>query len=163
MSERRFLVAKNPELGSSLPFLVRFPIGSDGLVLKARETWPRTSKVYSHRAAAGEWHDGLEIVEDVGVRSCVRKGIAIDLVLDRGKEHRSEFVFTRMKRGREGIFWQSAKTTTKARTVPLSNCSAPEARPANASLETPIDDRRRRVVTCMSPCSGKPIRVRRGP
>ena len=115
MSDRRFLVAKNPDLDSSLPFLVRLPIGSDGLVLKARETWPRTSKVYCHRAAEDEWHDDLEVVEDVGVRSCVRKGVAIDLVLDRGKEHRSQFVFTRMKGGREGIFWQSAKTTKKAR------------------------------------------------
>lgn len=62
VSERRFLVAKNPDPDSSLPFLVRLPIGSDGLVL-----------------------------------------------------HRSQFVFTRMKGGREGIFWQSAKTTKKAR------------------------------------------------
>lgn len=115
MSEKRFIVAKNPDPDSSLPYLVQLPVGTNGLVLKARETWPRTAKVYCHRAAEGEWHDGLQIVEDVGVRSCVRKGVAIDLVLDRGKEHRSQFVFTRMKGGREGIFWQSAKTTKKAR------------------------------------------------
>lgn len=115
MSDRRFIVAKNPDPDSSLPYLVWLPIGADGLVLKVRETWPRTSKVYCHRAAAGEWHDHLEVVADVGVRTCVRKGIAIDLVLDRGKEHRSQFVFTRMKGGREGIFWQSAKTTRQAR------------------------------------------------
>jgi len=46
----------------------------------------------------------LEIVEDIGVWSCVRKGVAIDLVLDWGKEHRSQFVFAGMKGGREGIF-----------------------------------------------------------
>jgi hypothetical protein len=112
---RRFLVARNPDSDSSLPYLVRLPIGDGGLVLKARETWPRTAKVYCHRATPDEWHDQLEIVEDVGVGSCDRKGVAIDLVLERGKEHRSQFVFTRMKGGREGIFWQSAKTTKKAR------------------------------------------------
>lgn len=115
MAQRRFLVAKNPDPDSSLPFLVRLPVGADGLVLKSRETWPRTAKVYCHRADLDDWHDGLEVIEDIGVRSCVRNGVAIDLVLDRGKEHRSQFVFTRMKGGREGIFWQSAKTTKSAR------------------------------------------------
>lgn len=38
VSERRFVVAKNPDPDSTLPFLVRLPIGTDGLVLKARET-----------------------------------------------------------------------------------------------------------------------------
>ncbi|MDH4075118.1 MAG: ERCC4 domain-containing protein [Acidimicrobiia bacterium] len=113
--ERRFLVARNPDPDSSLSYLVRLPLGSAGLVLRARETWPRTAKVYCHRAEPGEWHDGLEIVDDVGVRSCVRNGVAVDLVLDRGREHRSQFVFTRIQGGREGIFWQSPKTTRKAR------------------------------------------------
>ncbi len=109
------MVARNPDPDSSLPFLLHLPLGPDGLVLKARETWPRTSKVYCHRAEEGEWHDGLEIVEDLPVRSCVRRGVAVDLVLDRGRENRSQFVFTRLKGGREGIFWQSARTTRKAR------------------------------------------------
>lgn len=112
---RHFLVAKNPDTDSTLPYLLRLPLGPDGLVLKARETWPRTSKVYCHRAAEGELHDELEIVDDVPVRSCVRRGVAVDLVLDRGREQRSQFVFTRMKGGREGIRWQSAKTAKSAR------------------------------------------------
>ncbi|MEZ5170292.1 MAG: ERCC4 domain-containing protein [Acidimicrobiia bacterium] len=140
MPERRFLVAKNPDLDSSLPFLVRLPIGPHGLVLKARETWPRTSKVYCHRAAEGEWHDSLEILEDVGVRSCVRKGVAIDLVLDRGKEHRSQLVFTRLKGGREAIFWQSAKTTRKAR----PSVRVPGRRASNLPNFTIIVDTRER-------------------
>ena len=41
-----FLIARNPEADSTLPFLVRIPLGADGIVLKARETWPRTSKVW---------------------------------------------------------------------------------------------------------------------
>jgi len=39
-----FVVARNPEPNSSLPYLLRIPLGRDGIVLKARETWPRTSK-----------------------------------------------------------------------------------------------------------------------
>ncbi len=107
-----FVVARNPEPDSRLPFLLRLPLGR-GVVLKARETWPRTSKVYCHRAE--EWPDQPEIVERVGVRSCTRRGPAIDLVLDRARENRSQFVFTVLRTGREAIFWQSARTTRKAR------------------------------------------------
>jgi hypothetical protein len=33
--ERRFLVARNPDPGSSLPYLIRIPLGRDGLVLES--------------------------------------------------------------------------------------------------------------------------------
>jgi hypothetical protein len=49
------------------------------------------------------------------VRSCQRRGVAIDLVLDRPRENRSQLVFTRIQGGREGIFWQYARTTRQAR------------------------------------------------
>jgi hypothetical protein len=111
--ERAFLVARNPDPDSTLPYLIRLPLGHDGLVLKARETWPRTSKVYCHRADG--WPSGLEILESVPVRSCTRRGVAIDLVLARARESRSQVVFTKLKGGREGIFWQSARTTKQAR------------------------------------------------
>jgi hypothetical protein len=83
------------------------------LLLKARDTWPRTAKVYCHRS--DDWPEPVEIVEEVPIRSCVRRGVAIDLVLDRARENRSQFVFTRIQGGREGIFWQSPKTTRTAR------------------------------------------------
>ena len=101
---RRFIVAKNPDPESTLPLLLWLPVGAEGLVLKAREVWPRTSKVYCHRAD-GEWPDEPDIVDEVEVRSCERRGVAIDLVLDRRQENRSQFVFTRLKGGREAIFW----------------------------------------------------------
>ena len=83
-----------------------------------RDTWPRTSKVYCHRAPG--WPDDPEILERVPVRSCVRRRAAIDLVLDRGRENRSQFVITRIRGGREAIFWQSPRTTKAARpNVPL--------------------------------------------
>jgi hypothetical protein len=107
------VVARNPEQGSTLPFLIRLPHGPRGLVLKARDSWPRTARVYCHRAA--EWPADVEELERVPVKSCVRRGVAIDLVLARGRENRSQIVFTKLRGGREGIFWQTARTAKAAR------------------------------------------------
>ena len=109
-----FEVAANPDPDSTLPFLIRLPLPGGELVLKARDSWPRTAKVYCHRAEDG-WPDDPQIVEQIPVRSCQRRGVAIDLVLDRPRENRSQLVFTRIQGGREGIFWQSARTTRQAR------------------------------------------------
>ena len=106
-----FVIARNPDESSSLPFLLRLPLGPNGIALKVRDTWPRTAKVYCHRA--DEWPEGLDVIERVPVRSCVRRGAAVDLVLDRSRENRSQFVFT-MARGREVIFWQTARTAKQA-------------------------------------------------
>lgn len=113
MAQAEFVIAKNPELDSSLPYLIRLPLGEAGVVLKARDTWPRTAKVYCHRAEG--WPADSEIVERVPVRSCVRRGAAVDLILERGRENRSQIVFTRIRGGREAIFWQSARTARQAR------------------------------------------------
>ncbi|MFM6848050.1 MAG: ERCC4 domain-containing protein [Terrabacter sp.] len=107
-----FLIARNPDEGSSLPYLVRIPLGEHGIVLKSKDTWPRTSKVYCHRA--DEWPADADVVERVATRVCVRRGAAIELVLDRARESRSQFVLTHVK-GREAIFWQSARTAKQAR------------------------------------------------
>jgi hypothetical protein len=40
-----FVVARNPEEDSKLPYLLRLPL-EGGLMLKARESWPVTSRVY---------------------------------------------------------------------------------------------------------------------
>jgi hypothetical protein len=45
-----FVVARNPDEDSTLPHLVRLPLGPAGVVLKVRDTWPRTAKVYCHPA-----------------------------------------------------------------------------------------------------------------
>jgi hypothetical protein len=110
---RLFEVARNPDVRSRLPYLVRLPLPGGDVVLKAREPWPRTGAVYCH-PADGEWPTDAELVERVPVRSCRRRGGAIDLVLDRAREHRSQLVFTRV-RGREVIFWQSPRTARAAR------------------------------------------------
>jgi hypothetical protein len=132
-----FVVARNPEEGSSLPFLIRVPVGPQGVVLKVRDTWPRTAKVYCH-AAAG-WPDEPEIVERVRVRSCVRRGAAIDLVLDRARENRSQIVFTQIRGGREAIFWQTARTAKQAR----PNVALPTRRSAAGQLSILVDSNER--------------------
>jgi hypothetical protein len=108
-----FVVARNPDPDSRLPYLVRLPI-EGGLILKVRDTWPRTSRVFCARVDGG-WPSEAEIVEEVAVTLCRRRGVAIDLVLDRPRENRSQFVFTTLPSGREGIFWQTRKVVTTAR------------------------------------------------
>ncbi|MFA9430696.1 ERCC4 domain-containing protein [Egicoccus sp. AB-alg2] len=104
-----FRVARNPEDGSKLPYLLWVPVPGDALILKAREPWPQTAKVYCHRAT---WPSDSEVdlVEEIAVRVCSWRGRSVDLVLDRHRNNRSQFVFTRLKGGREAIFWQTSRT-----------------------------------------------------
>jgi len=115
-SAPNFVVARNPEEDSTLPFLLRLPIDG-GLLLKARERWPATARVYCHPLE--RWPEAAEVLEEVAVRRCERRGTAVDLVLDRGRENRSQFVFTEPHAGRAGgrrmIFWQTARTARRAR------------------------------------------------
>jgi hypothetical protein len=111
-----FLVARNPDADSSLPYLLRLPI-EGGILLKARDRWPTTARVYCH--PLDDWPADAEIVEQVAVRSCRRRGAAIDLVLDRARNNRSQIVFTKPNPGRANgrpmIFWQTARTAQRAR------------------------------------------------
>lgn len=106
-----FIVARNPQEDSRLPYLVRLPL-EGGIVLKARDRWPATARVYCHRLEEA-WPLDAEIVEQTAVLLCRRRGAAIDLVLDRPRQARSQFVFTQVK-GREAIFWQTQKTVRAA-------------------------------------------------
>jgi len=108
----QFVIARNPEPDSRLPFLLWVPLGTRGLVFKARDTWPRTAAIYCHPVDG--WPENADVVERIPVRSCVRHGAAVDLVLDRGRENRSQFVFT-TARGRQVIFWQSPRTVKQSR------------------------------------------------
>lgn len=128
------LIARNPDAGSSLPFLLRVPLG-DGLVFRTKGTWPRTTALYCHPVEVGEWPDEPELVERVPLRACVRRGAAIDVVADRGREHRSQIVFTNA-RGRQMVFWQSPRTRKQAR----PDVRLPTARAAGiAELEIVVD------------------------
>jgi hypothetical protein len=133
---RELLIARNPDPGSTLPFLLRVPVPGGDLLLKARETWPRTSKVYCHRLDA--WPDDAEVVDRVPVRSCVKRGPAIDLVVDRARENRSQLILAQA-RGREVIFWQSPRTSKQARPA----VTLPSRRASGHVLEIVVDSRER--------------------
>lgn len=109
---RTFVVARNPDPDSRLPYLLRLPLAG-APILKARDSWPRTARVFCHRSEA--WPADAEVIEEVPVLSCVRRGVSIDLVLDRPRENRSQFVFTTLPSGHEGIFWQTRKVVGTAR------------------------------------------------
>jgi hypothetical protein len=109
--QTRFRVARNPDPVSKLPYLIWLPIDG-GLVLKARETWPRAARVFcSHEQTP--WDESAGIVDEADVALCRRRGAAIDLVLDRPQLTRSQFVFT-MARGRPAVWWQTQKTVQAA-------------------------------------------------
>jgi hypothetical protein len=107
------LVARNPDPDSSLPYLLRLPL-EGGIVFRTRGTWPRTGALYCHPVGSEEWPAEPEVVERVALRACARRGAAIDVVCDRGREQRSQIVFTRA-RGREVVFWQSPRTRKQSR------------------------------------------------
>jgi hypothetical protein len=44
------LIARNPDTESSLPYLLRVPLG-DGLLFATSGTWPRTNALYCHPLA----------------------------------------------------------------------------------------------------------------
>jgi hypothetical protein len=106
-----FVIARNPQEDSRLPYLVRLPL-ERGLLLKARAPWPATARVYCHRYEE-PWPEDAEIVDEAPVLVCRRRGPALDLVLDRPRQARSQFVFTQVK-GREAMFWQTQKTARAA-------------------------------------------------
>jgi ERCC4-type nuclease len=129
------LIARNPDPDSSLPYLLRVPLGEHGLVFRAKDTWPRTNAIYCHPVPAAEWPAEPQIVESVPLKACTRRGAAIDVVADRSRENRSQIVFTR-SRGRETVFWQSPRTRKQARPdvrVPTARAAGP------ADLEIIVD------------------------
>jgi hypothetical protein len=133
---RDLVIATNPDPDSRLPYVIGVPYG-DGLVFRAGDTWPRTKAVYCY--PLDEWPADAEIVDRVPVRSCVRRGAAIDLVLERARENRSQLVFT-TARGRDAVFWQSARTRKQAR----PGVRPPAARVAGlGDLEIVVDSHER--------------------
>jgi hypothetical protein len=130
----QLLIARNPDPDSKLPYLLRLPLAG-GMVFRTSGTWPRTKALYCYPVSADEWPHDPEIVEQADLRSCVRRGAAIDVILDRGRENRSQIVFT-TARGREACFWQSPRTRKQAR----PNVATPTARAAGIhELEIVVD------------------------
>ncbi len=144
-----FLVARNPDPESRLPFLVRLPLDG-GMVLSVKDTWPRASRVYCHLVDA-EWTPALELVDEAPVLICRRRGAAIDLVLDRPSLYRSQFIFTEA-RGRPAIFWQTQKAARSAN----PGARVPKGRTLDG-LEIVVDTREKYGYRF----AGKSVEVRR--
>ncbi|HTW09374.1 MAG TPA: ERCC4 domain-containing protein [Acidimicrobiales bacterium] len=134
MAVPELLIAKNPDPGSSLGYLVRVPLGP-GIVLRTAGTWPRAKALYCFPVPPDEWPVEPQIVERVLLRSCVRRGAAVDIVAARARENRSQLVFT-TARGRDAVFWQSPRTRKQARPA----VSLPTARASGiVELEIVVD------------------------
>ncbi len=121
----RFRVARNPDPESRLPYLVWLPIDG-GVVLKARDAWPRAARVFCAQDATA-WDQSGGLVDEAAVLVCKRRGAAIDLILDRPQRARSQFVFTQA-RGRPAIWWQTQSTVQSANPgarVPRGRASGP--------------------------------------
>jgi hypothetical protein len=130
------LIARNPDPDSRLPYLLHLPLAG-GLVFRTSGTWPRTAALYCHPMSLDEWPDQPDIVERVPLRACARRGAAIDVVLDRARENRSQLVFT-TARGRDVVFWQSPRTRKQAR----PNVRTPTARAGGITeLQILVDSR----------------------
>ncbi len=132
------VIARNPVADSKLPYLLRVPLPAP-LVFRTSGTWPRTKALYCHPVPPEEWPDEPDVVERVPVRSCVRRGAAVDVVLDRARENRSQIVFT-TARGRDVVFWQTARVRKQAR----PDVRTPTSRAAGlVDLEVVVDTRER--------------------
>lgn len=144
------VIARNPDPESRLPYLLRVPLG-EGMVFRTAGTWPRTTALYCYPVPVSEWPEVPDLVEQVALRSCQRRGAAIDLVLDRARENRSQLVFT-SARGRDAVFWQSPRTRKQAR----PQVRIPTARAAGIDqLEIVVDSREQYAYRF----AGKPVRT----
>ncbi|HET6794096.1 MAG TPA: ERCC4 domain-containing protein [Acidimicrobiales bacterium] len=131
---KELLIAANPDPESRLPYLMRVPL-DEGIVLRTSDTWPRTKALFCYPVPASDWPEGAELVEAIPLRSCVRRGAAVDIVADRGRENRSQLVFT-TARGRDAVFWQSPRTRKQAR----PSVAVPTARASGVpELEIAVD------------------------
>jgi ERCC4-type nuclease len=117
------LIAVNPDEDSRLPYLLRIPQTGGDLLFRTAGTWPRVKALYCYPVDLAEWPADAVIVDRVALRSCQRRGAAIDVIAARSRENRSQLVFT-TARGRDAVFWQSPRTRKQAR----PNVRVPTAR-----------------------------------
>jgi hypothetical protein len=134
--KRLFVIARNPEPNSQLPYLLRMPL-EGAPILKARDTWPRATRIYCH-PFEDVWPADAAVIEETPVASCRRRGAVIDLVLDRPRNTRSQFVFTET-RGRPAIFWQTQKAARAAN----PGARVPRRRALTETFTISIDTRER--------------------
>lgn len=133
-----FVIARNPNEDSSLPYLISLPVaGEDPVLLATSARWPSDRDLYCHPIPG--WPDEAEVLEEVDVNLCRRRGRAIDLILQRRQLRRSMFVWTKNRSGRTLIFWRSARSMQQAR----PGIRVPQARALQGSLTVAVDTRER--------------------
>jgi hypothetical protein len=120
-------------------------------------TWPRSRALYCHPLGLEHWPDDAEVVERTGLRSCRRRGAAIDLILDRSRHNRSQLVFT-TARGRDAVFWQTPRVRKQARPRSAHRPPALPVSPSSRSSSTPTSA----IPTgsAAKPCAPSPGRCR---
>jgi hypothetical protein len=124
----QLLIARDPR--SATGYLLRLPLDG-GIVFRTPGTWPRGNALRCRPVPLSEWPDDPEIVERADLRSCVKRGASIDLVLDRERQNRSRLVL-----GATGdvTLWQSPNTSGRARSAARPP-AARGARPAPPEAE----------------------------
>jgi len=132
-----FVIAKNPNGGSRLPYLLRLPLAPRPLILAARSDWPVEKDVYCFELT--DWPANAEVIACVPVVTCQRRGAAVELVLDRAQRRRSLFVWTMSRQGKRLVFWRSERSMRSTR----PGVRAPHARGLDGAMTVVIDTRER--------------------
>ena len=130
-----FAVARNTDRAARAPLLIRIPAPRGALVVESTRSWPdreRDSREMCFEASV--WPDNPELIESVPVRFCRQRGSAIDLVLDRETDSRSQFVFAKDRLG--VVVWQAA-TRELPPTQAIISLSADEASPSISLVDAP--------------------------
>ena len=133
---RPFVIAKNPDESSRLPYLVRLPLQDGDLVLATRGRFPADRDLFCYQLQ--EWPQGAEELEVLPVVRIARRGKSVELVLDRPRLRRSLFVWTQ-SRGRTLIFWRSQRSMHSTR----PGVRIPGARALDRGLVIAVDARER--------------------
>jgi hypothetical protein len=128
-----FVIARNPEPKSRLPYLLRLPVaGEHDVILATRGRWPSGKDLFCYEL--GAWPEEAEVLETVPVERCWRAGVAVHLVLRRRQARRSLFIWTQ-SRGRKLIFWRSRTSMRGAR----PGIRVPQARGLERTLAVAVD------------------------
>lgn len=128
-----FLIARNPDPRSRLPYVLHLPVvGEREVVLATAGRWPSGKDLFCYQLDG--WPDGAEVIESVPVERCWRAGTAVHLVLRRRHRRRSLFVWT-ASRGRPLIFWRSQTSMRGAR----PGIRVPQARGLERALTVAVD------------------------
>lgn len=131
------VIARNPNVGSRLPYLVQVPVRPQPLLLAVREMWPRHGAVFCYRLAT--WPREAEVLESVPLVSCRALGTSVEIVADRAHDRHSRFVVS-IVAGKERIFWHSRQTIRAAR----PGYRLPSSRPHPGGLGEVVVDTRER-------------------